>query len=73
MTKRKIFIKLYNNNAWKLVPGPFVIIKNWAQPTLKNDIFEQVDNISLAVLGLGQIGIKLGTKHVTHYKLANFT
>ena len=50
-----------------------MIIENWAQPTLKNDIFEQVDNISLAVLGLGQIGIKLGTKHVTHYKLANFT
>ena len=49
-----------------------MIIKNWAQPTLKNFNFEQVDNISIVVHGLGQIGINLGTKHVIYYNLANF-
>ena len=26
--------------TWKLVPGPFVFAKNWAQPLLENEIFE---------------------------------
>ena len=40
-----------------------MIIKNWAQPT------QQVDYISIAVHGLGQIGIKLKTNFATYYNL----
>ena len=49
-----------------------MIIKNWAQPTLENEIFEQVNYISIVVHGSGQVGIKLGTKHVIYYKLVHF-
>ena len=41
ITKEKNYIKFFAKAAtWKQVPDPFAFAKNWAQPLLKNEIFE---------------------------------
>ena len=51
--ERKYFTKnLYKKVAQKLVSGPFLLVKNEAQPLLENEILKQADYIGYKIAKL---------------------